>query len=86
MHARKQRFQILKKEIKDIQMVRKQAENKMQSLRNRVAGIVQYFICSELYHRIFVLLQGLPILLLLTKEWLTSISVLLSSFIPLSTG
>lgn len=47
MHARKQRFQILKKEIKDVQMERKQAENKMQSLRNRVAGIVCFF-CSEI--------------------------------------
>lgn len=55
MHARKQRFQILKKEVKDVQMERKQAENKIQTLKNRVTGIyiysffVQYIIVIDFY-------------------------------------
>lgn len=37
-HSRKQRFQILKKEIKDVKTDIKQAENKLLSLRERLAG------------------------------------------------
>lgn len=40
-HSRKQRFQILKKEIKDVKTDIKQAENKLLSLRERLAGMRQ---------------------------------------------
>ncbi|XP_045614522.2 DNA excision repair protein ERCC-6 isoform X2 [Procambarus clarkii] len=40
-HTRKQRLQILKKEIKDIHMNVKQADNKLLELKNRLAGMRQ---------------------------------------------
>lgn len=39
-HARKQRRQILEKEIKDLKLESKRAENEMLALKNRQTGIV----------------------------------------------
>ncbi|XP_063880762.1 DNA excision repair protein ERCC-6-like [Scylla paramamosain] len=51
-HARKQKLQILKKEIKDIRMESKSAENKMLALKNRLTGMQQRVVDPRMYFRV----------------------------------